>query len=63
MTKAIYEFEIYSNKGIEKVLAESSYKPLWQIRDEVERAYRSKNNMNSSVIVCLAKVTNVIDEQ
>lgn len=62
MTKAIYEFEIYSNKGVEKVLAESCYKPLWQIRDEVERAYRSKNNMNSSIIVCLTKVTNVIDE-
>ena len=53
MIKTIYEFEIYSNKGVETVKAETSYKPLWQIEREVEQAYKTKNNIKSSVIVCL----------
>ena len=53
MIKTIYEFEIYSNKGVETVKAETSYKPLWQIEQEVEQAYKTKNNIKSSVIVCL----------
>lgn len=60
MVKAIYEFEIYSNKGAKKVIAESSYKPLWQIRDEVERIYKFKNNIKSSVIIRLVNTINVI---
>ena len=55
MIKTIYEFEVYSNKGIETVEAETSYKPLWQVEREVEQAYKTKNNINSSVIVCLKK--------
>lgn len=53
MIKTIYEFEIYSNKGVEIVKAETSYKPLWQVEQEVEQAYKTKNNIKSSVIVCL----------
>ena len=53
MIKTIYEFEVYSNKGVETVKAETSYKPLWQIENEVEQAYKTKNNIKSSVIVCL----------
>ena len=53
MIKTIYEFEIYSNKGVETVKAETSYKPLWQIEQEIEQAYKTKNNIKSSVIVCL----------
>ena len=53
MTKTIYEFEIYSNKGVETVKAETSYKPFWQVEREVEQAYKTKNNIESSVIVCL----------
>ena len=53
MIKTIYEFEIYSNKGVETVKAETSYRPLWQIEQEVEQAYKTKNNIKSSVIVCL----------
>lgn len=53
MIKTIYEFEIYSNKGIETVKAETCYKPLWQVENEVEQAYKAKNNIQSSVIVCL----------
>ena len=53
MIKTIYEFEIYSNKGVETVKAETSYKPLWQVKQEVEQAYKTKNNIKSSVIVCL----------
>ena len=53
MIKTVYEFEIYSNKGVETVVAESSYKPLWQLENEVEQAYKLKNNIKSSVIVCL----------
>ena len=53
MIKTIYEFEIYSNKGVETVKAETSYKPLWQIEQELEQAYKIKNNIKSSVIVCL----------
>ena len=53
MIKTIYEFEVYSNKGVETVKAETSYKPLWEIEQEVEQAYKIKNNIKSSVIVCL----------
>ena len=53
MIKTIYEFEIYSNKGVETVKAETSYKPLWQVEREVEQAYKTKNNIKSSVIICL----------
>lgn len=53
MVKTIYEFEVYSNKGVETVKAETSYKPLWQIEQEVEQTYKIKNNIESSVIVCL----------
>ena len=53
MIKTIYEFEVYSNKGVETVKAETSYKPLWQVERELEQAYKTKNNIKSSVIVCL----------
>ena len=53
MIKTIYEFEVYFNKGVEIVKAETSYKPLWQIEQEVEQAYKIKNNIKSSIIVCL----------
>ena len=53
MIKTIYEFEVYSNKGVETVKAETSYKPLWQIEREIEQAYKTINNIKSSVIVCL----------
>ena len=53
MIKTIYEFEVYSNKGVETVKAETSYKPLWEVEREVEQAYKTKNNIKSSVIVCL----------
>ena len=53
MIKMIYEFEIYSNKGAETVKAETSYKPFWQVEREVEQDYKTKNNIESSVIVCL----------
>lgn len=60
MIKTIYEFEIYSNKGIETVKAETSYKPLWQVEQEVEQAYKTKNNIKSSVIVCLIDKKDVL---
>lgn len=53
MIKTIYEFKVYSNKGVETVKAETSYKPLWQLEQEIEQAYKTKNNIKSSVIVCL----------
>ena len=53
MIKTIYEFKIYSYKGVETVKAETSYKPLWQVKDEVEQTYKTKNNIKSSIIVCL----------
>ena len=53
MIKTIYEFEIYSNKGVETIKAETSYKPFWQVEREVEQAYKTKNNIESAVIVCL----------
>lgn len=59
MIKTIYEFEVYSYKGVETVKAETCYKPLWQIRNEIEQAYKIKNNIKSSVIVCLINKTEV----
>ena len=53
MIKTIYEFEVYSIKGVETVKAETSFKPLWQLEQEIEQAYKTKNNIKSSVIVCL----------
>ena len=53
MIKTIYEFNIYSIKGIEMVKVETSYKPLWQLENEIEKNYKLKNNIKSSVIVCL----------
>lgn len=53
MIKTIYEFEVYSYKGVETVKAETYYKPLWQVEQEIEQAYKTKNNIKSSVIVCL----------
>ena len=58
--KTIYEFEIYSYKGIETVKVETSYKPLWQIENEIEKNYKLKNNIKSSVIVCLVDKKNII---
>ena len=60
MIKTIYEFEIYSNKGVETVNAETSYKPLWEIEQEVEQAYKTKNNIKSSVIVCLVNKKEIL---
>ena len=60
MIKTIYEFEIYSNKGVETVKAETSYKPLWQIEQEVEQVYKTKNNIKSSVIVCLVNKEEIL---
>ena len=60
MIKTIYEFEIYSNKRVETVKAETSYKPLWQVEHEVEQAYKTKNNIQSSVIVCLVDKQEVL---
>ena len=44
--KTIYEFEIYSYKGIEVVKVESSYKPLWQLINEIEQSYKLKIILN-----------------
>ena len=60
MIKTIYEFEIYSNKGVEIVNAETSYKPLWEIEQEVEQAYKTKNNIKPSVIVCLVNKKEIL---
>ena len=60
MIKTIYEFEVYSNKGVETVKAETCYKPLWQVQDEVEQAYKTKNNIKSSVIVCLVDKKDIL---
>ena len=60
MIKTIYEFEIYSNKGVETVKAETSYKPLWQVENEIEQAYKTKNNIQSSVIVCLVNKKEIL---
>ena len=60
MIKTIYEFEVYSNKGVETVKAETSFKPLWQIENEIEQAYKTKNNIQSSVIVCLVNKKEIL---
>ena len=60
MIKTIYEFEVYSIKGVETVKAETSYKPLWQVEREVEQAYKTKNNIKSSVIVCLVNKKEIL---
>ena len=61
MIKTIYAFEVYSNKGVETVKAETSYKPLWEIEQEIEQAYKTKNNIKSSVIVSLVNRKEILE--
>ena len=50
-----YTFNIYSSKGCETVTCETSYKPIWQLKQEVEEKYRQINNTIGSVIITQVK--------
>ena len=44
-------FDVYSYKGMETVACETSYKPIWQVMQELESEYKTRNNIKSSVII------------
>ena len=46
-----YLFDIYSYKGIETVACETYYKPIWQVMQELEQEYKTRNNIKSSIII------------
>ena len=44
-------FDIYSSKGMETVACKTSYKPTWQVVQELEAEYKTRNNIKSSIII------------
>ena len=46
-----YDFNVYSCKGVEQVTLQTSYKPLWQLRQELEQEYKKVHNIKTTVIV------------
>lgn len=51
--KTIYTFDVYSNKGVDTVKAESSYKTVYDLKNEVEQIFRKRYNIKGSLIVQL----------
>ena len=44
-------FDVYSYKGMETVACKTSYKPTWQVIQELESEYKTRNNIKSSIII------------
>lgn len=57
--KTIYTFIVYSCNGVETVKAETSYKTISELKNEIEQAYKQKYNIKSSVIACLTDTKNI----
>lgn len=58
--KTQYIFDIYSSKGLEEVICETCYKPLWQVRQELEEKYKKVNNITGSVIASCIGICNIM---
>ena len=51
--KTIYTFDVYSSKGVDTVKAESCYKTVNELKNEVEQIFRKRYNIKGSLIVQL----------
>jgi len=58
--KTQYVFDVYSSKGLEEVTCETCYKPLWQVRQELEQKYKEVNNIKGSVIATVTAICNIM---
>ena len=56
LVKTIYTIDVYSNRGVDTYNIETLYKPLWQVKQEVENRYRNMYNVKGSIIL---EVTNM----
>ena len=51
--KTVYTFDLYSSKGVETIKAESSYKTVNELKNEVEQIFKKRYNIKGSLIVQL----------
>lgn len=51
LVKTIYTINVYSNRGVDMYNVETSCKPLWQVKQELENRYRNMHNVKSSIIL------------
>lgn len=51
LVKTIYTINVYSNRGVDTYNIETLYKPLWQVKQELESKYRSMYNVKGSIIL------------
>ena len=51
LVKTIYTINVYSNRGVDMYNIETLYKPLWQVKQELESRYRSMYNVKGSIIL------------
>lgn len=57
--KTQYVFNVYSSNGLEEIVCETAYKTLWQVKQELEEAYRKNNNIKGSIIIDCIAVCNI----
>ena len=51
LIKTIYTVNVYSNRGVDTYNIETLYKPLWQVKQELENRYRKMYNVKGSIIL------------
>ena len=51
LVKTIYTINVYSNRGVDTYNIETLYKPLWQVKQELENRYRKMYNVKGSIIL------------
>ena len=51
--KTIYTFEIYSSKGVDTVKAETTYKTINELKNEIEQAFKKRYKIKGSLIIRL----------
>ena len=49
LVKTIYTINVHSNRGVDTYNVETSYKPLWQVEQELENRYRKMYNVKGSI--------------
>ena len=51
LIKTIYTINVHSNRGVDTYNVETSYKPLWQVKQELEIRYRKMYNVKGAIIL------------
>ena len=51
LVKTIYTINVYSNRGVDTYNVETSCKPLWQVKQELENRYRNMYKVKGSIIL------------